>query len=54
MSTAQNTFLEDKKLKLELRLAQLEKNEKCQDDFLTFVKTVWPDFIDGRHHRIIA
>ena len=25
MSTAQNTLLEDKKLKLELRLAQLEK-----------------------------
>ena len=54
MSTAQNTLLEDKKLKLELRLAQLEKNEQCQDDFLTFVKTVWPEFIAGRHHKIIA
>ena len=54
MSAAQNTLLEEKKLKLELRLAQLEKNEKCRDDFLTFVKTVWPDFIAGRHHRIIA
>ena len=54
MSAAQNTLLEEKKLKLELRLAQLEKNEKCQNDFLTFVKTVWPEFIAGRHHRIIA
>jgi hypothetical protein len=54
MSSAQNVLMEEKKLKLELRLAQLEKNEKCQDDFLTFVKTVWPDFIAGRHHRIIA
>jgi predicted phage terminase large subunit-like protein len=54
MSAASNPALEEKKLKLELRLAQLEKNEKCKNDFLTFVKTVWPDFIAGRHHRIIA
>jgi predicted phage terminase large subunit-like protein len=45
---------ESKRLKLELRLAQLEKNEKCQNDFLTFVRAMWPDFIAGRHHKIIA
>ena len=54
MSAASNPSLDEKKLKLELRLAQIEKNEKCRDDFLTFVKSVWPDFIAGRHHRIIA
>ena len=54
MNVAMNPSLEEKRLKLELRLAQLEKNEKCQKDFLTFVKTVWPDFIAGRHHHIIA
>ncbi len=54
MSAASNALVAEKKLKLELRLAQLEKNEKCQNDFLTFVKTVWPDFIAGRHPRIIA
>jgi hypothetical protein len=54
MSAASNPALDEKRLKLELRLAQLEKNEKCQNDFLTFVKTVWPDFIAGRHHKIIA
>ena len=54
MNVAMNPSLEEKRLKLELRLAQLDKNEKCQKDFLTFVKTVWPDFIAGRHHRIIA
>ena len=54
MNIAMNPSLEEKRLKLELRLAQLEKNEKCQKDFLTFVKTVWPDFIAGRHHHIIA
>ena len=54
MNVAMNPSLEEKRLKLELRLAQLDKNEKCQKDFLTFVKTVWPDFIAGRHHKIIA
>jgi predicted phage terminase large subunit-like protein len=54
MSSANSMILEEKKLKLELRLAQLEKNEMCQKDFLTFVKTVWPEFIAGRHHKIIA
>lgn len=44
----------EKELKLRLRLALLEKNEACQNDFLTFVKTVWPEFIAGRHHKIIA
>jgi len=54
MVAAQNLAYEDKALKLQLRLAQLEKNEACQEKFLTFVKTMWPDFIAGRHHRIIA
>ena len=54
MNVAMNPSLEEKRLKLELRLAQLEKNERCQNNFLTFVKTVWPDFIAGRHHHIIA
>ena len=41
-------------LKLELRLAQLEKNEECQNTFLSFVKNIWPSFIQGRHHEIIS
>lgn len=45
---------EAKRLKLQLRLAQIERNEKCQNDFLTFVRAMWPDFIAGRHHKIIA
>ena len=54
MSNAMTPEAESKRLKLELRLAQLEKNEKCQNDFLTFVRAMWPDFIAGRHHKIIA
>jgi len=46
--------LDAKRLKLELRLAQLNRNEKCQNDFLTFVRAMWPEFIAGRHHKIIA
>jgi hypothetical protein len=41
-------------LKLQLRLAQLERNERCQENFLDFVKAMWPEFIAGRHHHIIA
>ena len=28
--------------------------EKGQDDFLAFVHTMWPGFIDGRHHALMA
>ena len=45
---------DERRLKLELRLAQLERVEHCQTGFLTFVKTLWPEFIAGKHHRIIA
>ena len=44
----------DRELKLRLRLAQIEKNEFSQNNFIGFVRTVWPDFIAGRHHKIIA
>ena len=54
MTEPRSATLDEKELKLRLRLAQLERNEACQDNFLSFVKTVWPDFIAGRHHRIIA
>ena len=47
-------LLSDKELKLRLRLAQIENTEKCQNNFLDFVKHVWPEFIAGRHHKIIA
>ena len=44
----------DQEAKLRLRLAQIERNEACRDDFLIFVKNMWPEFIAGRHHKIIA
>ena len=48
------TRQDERRLKLELRLAQLQKNETCQKKFLSFVKMIWPSFIQGRHHEIIA
>ena len=46
--------ISEKRLKLELRLAQLEKNEESEKDFLKFVQAMWPDFIVGEHHRKIS
>ena len=46
--------LSEQEAKLQLRLAQIEKNEACQNEFLPFVKNMWPEFIAGRHHKIIA
>jgi predicted phage terminase large subunit-like protein len=45
---------DEKILKLELRLAQLERLEACHGSFLSFVKTMWPEFITGKHHEIIS
>lgn len=28
--------------------------QRCRDDFLTFVKMMWPGFIEGEHHRQMA
>jgi hypothetical protein len=30
------------------------KNRKIRSDFLTFVKYIWPDFIEGNHHQTIS
>ena len=46
--------LDTNTLKLILRKALVEKQEKGQKDFLTFVKMVWPDFVQGHHHKVYA
>ena len=45
---------DERLLKLQLRLAQLERRERSQGDFLSFVRSMWPEFIAGEHHRLIA
>ena len=41
---------------LQLKVMHAEKKiqNKAKDDFLSFVKCVWPEFIEGAHHRHIA
>ena len=41
-------------LKLAMKLEEKTKQATVHDDFLGFVKQVWPEFIEGRHHKKIA
>ena len=45
----QKEFIEAATLASQKRLI-----EKSQNDFMTFVKRVWPEFIEGSHHKKIA
>ena len=45
------------KEKLLEQLLEKERRRKvasCKADFLEFAKEMWPTFISGRHHRIMA
>jgi Uncharacterized protein conserved in bacteria len=54
LADLETSEISEKRLKLELRLAQLEKNEACEKEFLNFVQAMWPEFIVGEHHKKIA
>ena len=41
-------------LAVSTRLADIQESEASQKNFLKFVKSVWPDFIEGNHHRVFA
>ena len=36
------------------QIQELDKKGNIQHDFMGFVKHVWPDFIEGKHHQQIA
>jgi predicted phage terminase large subunit-like protein len=36
------------------RYDQMDKQDKCQNDFINFVQHMWPECILGRHHKIIG
>jgi hypothetical protein len=47
----------DTRRELKRYLVQLDRKQKyskIRRDFLTFVKHMWPDFIEGYHHKIVA
>ncbi len=39
---------------LQVMYAEKKIQNKAKDDFLSFVKTVWPEFIEGAHHKHIS
>jgi len=39
---------------LQLLHAEKKIRNKAENDFMSFVKCVWPDFVEGSHHRHIA
>ena len=41
-------------LQLQVMHAEKKIQGKAKNDFLSFVKCVWPEFIEGAHHRHIA
>ena len=41
-------------LKTALLLDEKKKEQGIRDDFLQFVKYMWPEFIEGEHHKIMA
>ena len=41
-------------LKTVLLLEEKKKQEAIRQDFLSFVKHMWPSFIEGEHHKIMA
>jgi len=41
-------------LKYAIKLSEKKTKSKVNDDFLSFVKHVWPEFIEGKHHKEIA
>ena len=56
MATTNNKFSKysDEELRLMLAIAMHDDNVKAQSSFMHFVKMVWPEFIDGYHHNILA
>ena len=36
------------------KYTEKKKETKIHNDFMSFVKHMWPDFIEGKHHKIVA
>ena len=43
-----------RKSKIRIKENANKTGEESRSSFLTFVKKVWPEFIAGSHHKIIA
>jgi len=36
------------------KYTEKKKESKIHSDFMSFVRHMWPDFIEGNHHRVVA
>ena len=56
LNQVKNLPVEDQREVLDLLedLEEANKKEVAREEFLGFVKYVWPAFIEGRHHKVIA
>ena len=54
MHTTHAADVEAEKLRLELRLSMLDAQDSARNNFIDFVRYVWPNAILGEHHRIMA
>ena len=36
------------------RAKEIDLSERARNDFMTFVQVIWQEFINGRHHKILA
>ena len=41
-------------MKMYLKHNEMTKVDNIQSNFLSFVKHMWPEFIEGPHHKIVA
>ena len=41
-------------LQLQERLELLNARDACRDSFMEYIRYIWPGFIEGDHHRLIA
>ena len=41
-------------LQLQERLDLLNARDACRDSFMEYIRYIWPSFIEGDHHRLIA
>ena len=37
-----------------LQLLELDKVQRCKESYIFFVSQMWPVFISGKHHQIMA
>ena len=53
MENLEGLTLEEKErlLRVRKRIQLLEAKDTIKGNFLSFVKYVWPDFIEGSHHK---